>query len=75
MNDEFKSVRIDPLDGIDFTYEFQRRVREDNENFIFEAIEPYCSNIAQEKISKKDLEAAILLWKAAKRYIHDYKEE
>jgi len=74
MNDEFKSTKIEPLEGIDFTYELERRVREDTDNFIFETIEPFCSHIAQEKISKKDLEAAILLWKAAKRYIHDYEE-
>lgn len=58
------------LDGIDFTYEIKRRVREDEDNFIFETIEPYCSNIAQQKISKKDLDEAIQLWMAAKRIMH-----
>lgn len=57
-------------DPIEFTYEIQRRVREDADNFIFETIEPYCSNIAQQKISKKDLEEAIQLWMAAKKIMH-----
>lgn len=57
----------------DITYEIKRRVREDEDNFIFETIEPYCSNIAQQKMSKKDLEEAIQLWMAAKRIMH--KEE
>ena len=42
----------------------------DADNFIFETIEPYCSNIAQTKISKKDLNEAIQLWMAAKRIMH-----
>ena len=74
MDDEiqnsFKSTKIDPLDGIDFTYEIKRRVIEDNENFIFETLEPYCSNIAQQKISKKDLDEAIQLWMTAKRILN-----
>lgn len=67
---EFKSRKLEPLEGIDFTYEIQRRVREDEDNFIFEAIEPYCSNVANMKISKKDLDEAIQLWMAAKRIMH-----
>ena len=70
----FKSTKIDPSERMDFTYEIRRQVKEDNENFIFETIEPYCSNIAQQKISKKDLNEAIQLWMAAKRIMH-VKEE
>ena len=70
IKNAFKSTKIDPLEGMNFTYEIERRVREDNENFIFETIEPYCSNIAQQKISKKDLDEAIQLWMAAKRIMH-----
>lgn len=70
IDNTFKSTKIDLFDGMDFTYEIQRRVREDEDNFIFETIEPYCSNIAQVKISKKDLDEAIQLWKAAKRIMH-----
>ena len=74
MNEEiknaFKSTQINPLEGIDFTYEIRRRVREDEENFIFETIEPYCSTVAQQKISKKELDEAIQLWMAAKRIMH-----
>jgi hypothetical protein len=68
--DNFKSTKIEPLEGIDFTYEIKRRVREDADNFIFETIEPYCSDIAQQKISKEDLNEAIQLWMAAKRIMH-----
>lgn len=67
---EFKSTKLDISTDIDFTYEIRRRVREDEDNFIFETIEPYCSNIAQQKISKKDLDEAIQLWKEAKRIMH-----
>lgn len=67
---EFKSTKLDISKDIDFTYEIRRRVREDEDNFIFETIEPYCSNIAQQKISKKDLDEAIQLWKEAKRIMH-----
>jgi len=68
---EFESTKIEqPIGDIDFTYEIRRRVREDEDNFIFETIEPYCSKIAQQKISKKDLNEAILLWKEAKRIMH-----
>ena len=70
IKNAFKSTKINPLNGIDFAYEIERRVREDEENFIFETIEPYCSNIAQQKISKKDLEAAIQIWMAVKRIMH-----
>lgn len=77
MDDEiklaFKTAEINPLEDMEFTYEFSHRVIEDEDNFIFETIEPYCSNIAQQKISKKDLDEAIQLWMAAKRIIH--KEE
>lgn len=66
----FKPIKINPLEGMNFTYEIERRVREDEENFIFETIEPYCSNIAQQKLSKKDLDEAIQLWMAAKRIMH-----
>lgn len=74
MDDEiklaFKTAKIDPLESMDLTYKIRRQVREDEDNFIFETIEPYCSNIAQQKISKKDLNEAIQLWMAAKRIMH-----
>lgn len=70
IDNTFKSTKLNPLEGIDFTYEIKRRVTEDNDNFIFETIEPYCSNIAKQKISKKDLDEAIQLWMAAKRIMH-----
>lgn len=70
IKNEFKPTKIDISKDIDFTYEIRRRVREDEDNFIFETIEPYCSNIAQQKISKKDLNEAIQLWMAAKRIMH-----
>ena len=75
MDDEiklaFKTAKIDPLeDDMDITYKIRRQVREDEDNFIFETILPYCSDIAQQKISKKDLNEAIQLWVAAKRIMH-----
>lgn len=70
----FKSTKIEPLDGMEFSYELQRRVREDEDNFIFETIEPFCSDIAQQKISKQDLNEAIQLWIAVKRVMHKEEE-
>lgn len=46
------------------------QIREDEENFIFETIQPYCSMIAQQVLSKKDLEEAVQLWLQAKRILH-----
>lgn len=42
--------------------EIETTVREDEENFIFETIYPYCSEVAQRKLSKKDLKDAIRFW-------------
>ena len=46
------------------------QVEETQEEFIFETVKPYCENIVQMKISKKDLTEALLLWKEAKKILH-----
>lgn len=74
IKNTFKSTKLEPLDGMEFTYELQRRIREDEDNFIFETIEPFCSDIAQQKISKQDLNEAIQLWIAVKRVMHKEEE-
>lgn len=40
----------------------ETKAREDEENFIFETIGPYCNEVAKRKISKKDLKDAIRFW-------------
>ena len=49
------------------------RVLEDEENFIFETIKPYCEEIVQRKISKQELKDALLLWEQAKKSTMRYK--
>ena len=45
-------------------------VKESQEEFIFETVIPYCENVVNMKISKKDLAEALLLWKEAKKILH-----
>lgn len=42
-------------------------VQETEDEFIFTTIQPYCENVFQRKISKKELESALLLWEQAKK--------
>lgn len=53
-------------------YEIETRVQEDSENFIFETISPFCEQVLQRKISKKELEQALLLWAEAKKRVMNY---
>ncbi len=41
---------------------------ETEDEFIFTTIQPYCESIIQRKISKKELESALLLWEQAKKF-------
>ena len=41
---------------------------ETQEEFIFETVRPYCEEITQTKISKKDLQRALLIWMKLKEY-------
>ena len=60
------NIPIDPLKGYKpcspVVETIAEKVREDEENFIFEVIGPFCSEVAQRKISKKDLKDAIRFW-------------
>lgn len=42
------------------TEKISEKVTETHEEFIFETIRPYCENVVQMKISKRDLEQALL---------------
>lgn len=57
----------------DTMLEISQRVLEDEENFIFEVIKPYCEEIVKRKISKQELKDALLLWEQAKRVTMRYK--
>lgn len=57
----------------DTMLEISQRVLEDEENFIFEVIKPYCEEIVQRKISKQELKDALLLWEQAKKSTMRYK--
>ncbi len=66
------NISVDPLKGCkmgafspiveSIITKIETTVREDEENFIFETIGPYCDEVAQRKISKKDLKDAIRYW-------------
>ena len=53
----------------DLVYEIQMRCLEDEESFIFEKIQPFCENVIQMKISKEELQSALILWQQAKKLI------
>lgn len=36
-------------------YTIRRKIQQDEENFIFETIEPFCTDVLQKKISKREL--------------------
>lgn len=55
----------------DLIYKFTMRCLEDEEQFIFEKIQPFCENVIQMKISKDELQDALILWRHAKRLIGD----
>ena len=42
------------------TEKISEKVTENHEEFIFETIRPYCENVVQMKVSKRDLEQALL---------------
>lgn len=42
--------------------------QETEDEFIFTTIQPYCESVLQRKISKKELESALLLWEQAKKF-------
>ena len=44
----------------DLTEKISKQVTESHEEFIFETIRPYCENVVQMKISKRELERALL---------------
>ena len=46
-------------DMTNVSYDIVTKVTEDTEKFIFETINPYCEEITQRKIFKKDLERAL----------------
>lgn len=53
----------------DLIYKLSMRCLEDEESFIFEKIQPFCESIVQMKISKDELQDALILWQHAKKLI------
>ncbi len=43
-------------DNLEFTYEMGTQIQESEEEFIYEAISPFCETIVEKKLSKKELE-------------------
>jgi hypothetical protein len=63
-NDPLKGYKMEACSPVveSIITKVEMKVREDEENFIFETIGPYCNEVAQSKISKKDLKDAIRFW-------------
>ena len=40
----------------DFEYKMRKQIQEDEENFVYTAILPFCETITEKKLSKKELE-------------------
>lgn len=49
-----------------YTYKMVQQVQEEADRFIFETIQPFCEEVTQMKIEKRDLEQALLKTKARK---------
>ena len=56
----------DPNDIYKFVEQVTEKATEEHEEFIFQTIKPFCEEIVQEKISKKDLTEALIMWKNSK---------
>lgn len=55
MNKEIKNADIEKI-----TVDYATKVRETEEEFIFQTITPFCCNILLKKISKKELKDTLL---------------
>jgi hypothetical protein len=40
----------------DFEYKIRKQIQEDEENFVYTTILPFCESITEKKLSKKELE-------------------
>ena len=50
-------------------YKISTEVQENEEEFIFKTIQPFCESVIQRKISKQELMSALLLYENAKRIL------
>lgn len=50
------------MNSITMDLEIQRKVDEDNEEWIFSYIMPFCENITQVSVKKEDVKEAMILW-------------
>ena len=48
-------------------YKISTEVQETMEDFIFTTIQPFCEDVIQRKISKRELISALLLYEKAKQ--------
>ena len=55
----------------DFSFTIQRRLMEDEENFIYETIEPFCSRVTQKKLSKKELARLLTVAERIEPFTYD----
>jgi hypothetical protein len=54
-----------------FVEEISTKFVEDQENFIFETIRPFCEERTQMKISKQELVSALLFWRNKDKMISE----
>lgn len=46
---------MDNNDNCEFVYNIERKIREDEEEFIYTLIEPFCETVVEKKLSKAEL--------------------
>ena len=62
-----------PFDCNDFLTNIQTAVTETHEEFIFDTISPFCCEVAQKIVSKRDLQEALTRYYKKGRWIrHNY---
>lgn len=57
------------LENYDFIGKIVTTYEETMDEFIFTTIQPFCEDVMQRKISKKDLISALLLYEKAKQIL------
>ena len=59
----------------DMTMKISMQVTEDIDNFIFESIKPWCEEKTQMKISKKELQQALMFWRNKDKMLSEIEQE
>lgn len=47
-------------DNVEFVYNIERKIREDEEEFIYTIIKPFCETVVEKRLSKAELKLILL---------------